>query len=507
MISRVYIKNYLGFSELELNFGSGLSVFTGVSGAGKSVLMGAILSVFGFKDSEAKLIEADVEYDFCADEFGIETTDINTFKLLKDKSTRYFINNQSISKKNLSLIAGSHLKYLSAKEIGEFENSRLISVLDSLASKNDKNFVLNLKNFTTKFDEFALVKKELEKVLEEEKKVDELKEFASFEIQKISSINPKIGEFDELIAIKKKLSKKDKIEAAWQKADVIFNYEKAVLDALEISDIDGTFFNDALNELKIARSSVSFDEFDDIDIEEILDRIENLNGLIKRYGSIEEAIDVLNSKKAELAHYEKIEFEKSELESKFKKLHSEVLSLANAVSKARNDQISQFAKILNGYLKELYMDMVSVKLSEKELGNDGIDTVEISLNSSNLKTLSSGEINRLRLAFIASEAKITGFGNGVLILDEIDSNLSGKEAMSIADVLLELAKFYQIFAISHQPQLSSKAHHHFLVEKNAENSFARELDASDRIKELSRMISGEVISEEAKEFAKTLLNI
>lgn len=145
MISRVYIKNYLGFSELELNFGSGLSVFTGVSGAGKSVLMGAILSVFGFKDSEAKLIEADVEYDFCADEFGIETADINTFKLLKDKSTRYFINNQSISKKNLSLIAGSHLKYLSAKEIGEFENSRLISVLDGLASKNDKNFVLNLK--------------------------------------------------------------------------------------------------------------------------------------------------------------------------------------------------------------------------------------------------------------------------------------------------------------------------------------------------------------------------
>lgn len=170
MISRVYIKNYLGFSELELNFGSGLSVFTGVSGAGKSVLMGAILSVFGFKDSEAKLIEADVEYDFCADEFGIETADINTFKLLKDKSTRYFINNQSISKKNLSLIAGSHLKYLSAKEIGEFENSRLISVLDGLASKNDKNFVLNLKNFTTKFEEFILIKKELEKVLEEEKK-------------------------------------------------------------------------------------------------------------------------------------------------------------------------------------------------------------------------------------------------------------------------------------------------------------------------------------------------
>ncbi len=174
------------------------------------------------------------------------------------------------------------------------------------------------------------------------------------------------------------------------------------------------------------------------------------------------------------------------------------------------------------YMSEEFSDEVNERLSELEIISaeedptyeyeTRIEKILSSLGLYNFDKLmseveSSGEFNGLRLAFIASEAKITGFGNGVLILDEIDSNLSGKEAMSIADVLLELAKFYQIFAISHQPQLSSKAHHHFLVEKNGENSFARELDANDRIKELSRMISGEVISEEAREFAKTLLNI
>ena len=109
MISRIYIKNHLSFKEVELEFGNGLSVFTGVSGAGKSILMNAILAVFGFKDSEAKLIEADAIYEFDMSEFGIESSEINSFKLLKDKSTRYFINNQSVSKKNLSLIASSHL--------------------------------------------------------------------------------------------------------------------------------------------------------------------------------------------------------------------------------------------------------------------------------------------------------------------------------------------------------------------------------------------------------------
>lgn len=507
MISRIYIKNHLSFKEVELEFGNGLSVFTGVSGAGKSILMNAILAVFGFKDSEAKLIEADAIYEFDMSEFGIESSEINSFKLLKDKSTRYFINNQSVSKKNLSLIASSHLKYLSAKDISEFENSRLLAVLDHLASNLDPNFTEILKQYNDKFSKFNEIKKELEKIKLEEKKIEELKELASFEIQKISNINPTIGEFEELITAKKRLSKKDKIEEAWQKADAVFAYEKAVLDALNLSDIDSSFFSEALNELKIARSSVNFEDLEDMDIERVLDRIEDLNGLVKRYGSIEEAINTLNNRKIELERYERIEFEKSELENEFKKVNDEILGLASKISDARKSCLAKFNDTLNGYLSELYMDSATLDIKQKELVANGFDEVVVNLNSTNLKNLSSGEINRLRLAFIASEANITEFGNGVLILDEIDANLSGKEAMSIANILLELARFYQIFAISHLPQLSSKAHHHFLVEKNGDESKVRALDKDGRIRELSRMISGEHISDEATMFAKKLLNI
>ena len=91
-----------------------------------------------------------------------------------------------------------------------------------------------------------------------------------------------------------------------------------------------------------------------------------------------------------------------------------------------------------------------------------------------------------------------------MILDEIDSNLSGKEAMSIANVLVKISKFYQIFAISHQPQLSSKAAVHFLVSKEGDVSSVRQLSEEEKITELARMISGKTITAEALEFAKKL---
>ena len=107
------------------------------------------------------------------------------------------------------------------------------------------------------------------------------------------------------------------------------------------------------------------------------------------------------------------------------------------------------------------MGEISLNLKPKTPDILGSDECEIKGGETTLKNLSSGELNRLKLAFIASDCEICNIGEGVIILDEIDANLSGKEAMSIADVLVKISNFYQIFAISHQPQLSSKAHSHF----------------------------------------------
>ncbi|RKO65111.1 DNA recombination protein RecN [Campylobacter sp. P255] len=504
MIESILIKENLGFKQAKLDLEKGLTVFTGLSGAGKSVLFKAILAAFALSESEAKMVEILLNDKLELDEFGIENEEINIFKLLKDKSTRYFINNQMISKKNLALLSKGFVKYLSAKENNEFSNERFLNILDFMQSKEDKNFQDFLSEYKNTYKEYLENKSKLEQIQEEEKKVEELKEFTSFEIQKIQSINPKIGEFDELMSLKKRLSKKDKIDAAWNKASKIFELESAVIDALQISDVDSSFFSECLNELRVVWENQSFDDFD-FDIEEVLDRIEKLSSLISKYGSIEEALEALEKKKTELAHYENLSFEKKALEEKVQNTQGILEQKCQKLTLIRQKKLKELEKLLNFYLQKLYMKEVKLELKECALNLLGKDEVSLNINEASLKNLSSGEINRLRLSFIATECNITNKASGIIFLDEIDANLSGKEAMSIAEVLKELACFYQIFAISHLPQLSSKASNHFLVEKIGDESRVRKIEKEERVRELARMVSGENITQEALEFTRTLL--
>lgn len=504
MINRIFMKENLSFKEARLEISKGLTIFTGLSGAGKSILFKGILSAFALSESEAKLVEIELDDELDLESFGIESEEENVFKLLKEKSTKYFINNQSIAKKSLQNLSKCFIKYLGAKENNEFSNEKFLNLLDALEVQENANFSSFLEEFKKDFNAYTQVFNELGVVLEEEKKVEELKELARVQIEKISSINPKIGEYEELLMLKKKLSKKDKLEEAWSKAERIFELEKVVVEALNLSEVDASFFSECLNELRVICENQKMEDCD-FDVESLLNRIENLSYLIKRYESIENALEVLTQKKRELEHYENLSFEKKELEKKCKNLKQILEEKAQILSQTRKKNLKKLEKCLNDYLKELYMKDASLTLKENEkISPLGKDELVLDINLSHLKNLSSGELNRLRLAFIAVECKILNAGKGILFLDEIDANLSGKEAMSIAQVLEELSSFYQIFAISHLPQLSSKAHNHFLVEKKGEESRVKKLNQDERIKELARMVSGELVSDEAIEFAKTL---
>lgn len=504
MINRIFIKENLGFKEAKLEISKGLTVFTGLSGAGKSILFKGILSAFAISDSEAKIVELGLDDKLNLEEYGIESEEENVFKLLKEKNTKYFINNQSIAKKSLQNLSKSFIKYLSAKENNEFSNEKFLRILDALEIQNNPQFENFLSEFKEDFNNYTRLSEELNQILDEERKIEELKEVAKIQIEKIQSINPKIGEYEELLILKKKLSKKDKLDEAWQKASVIFDLEKIVIDALNLSEKDPTFFSECLNELRLILESQKIEDFD-FDIEKILDRIENLSFLMKRYGSIENALEILKQKKQELEHYENLSFEKKELEKKFEKAKDKLEKSTKILTQTRINNLEKLQNCLNEYLKNLYMKDAILSLDEsKVISSMGKDEINLNINFANLKNLSSGELNRLRLAFIATECKILGQGSGILFLDEIDANLSGKEAMSIAMVLDELSNFYQIFAISHLPQLSSRAHNHFLVQKKGDESFVKKLNQEERIKELARMVSGEKINEEAIEFAKTL---
>jgi len=509
MINRIYLKDFLSFREVDLEIKKGLVVFTGPSGAGKSVLMQSILSLFGISDSKASLGEIAISnLNIVDDSFDIEADDDIIIKQIKKDKSRYFLNSQSISKKNLNQFSKKLIKHLHLKDTSDFDSPKLIDFLDSLCIKKFDDFK-NLKNdFDDSYCKLQKIKEELKKINEDESKLEDLKEFAKFEIEKISSLNPQIGEYEELNDIKKKLSKKEKIQEAMEKATPLFTYTSSANLALDLMNEDATFFDDAINELNniFEKFSDSLLELEELDVENVLDRIEKLSSLQKRFGSIEEALNYKKQKEEELDSYENISFEKAILEKNLVKTLQEVKSKAIEISKYRLKSSEILEEKINHYLAYLYLSNAKIKLVKKELDKSGLDKVEFELNGVNLETISSGEFNRLRLALLTSISEFDIIKNGILFLDEIDANLSGKESSAIATVLYKLSQTYQIFAISHQPQLTSTADQHFLVDKKDGISTVTNLDSSSRIDEIARMISGENITDDAYSFAKNLLN-
>jgi len=507
VIERLYVKNHLSFEACELAFSKGLIVFTGPSGAGKSVFMQALLSLFGHAEVMADVVECTIDASLDLEAFGFEAEDTALFKCLKSKSVRYFINNQGSSKKTMADVSRTFLNYLSLKDAGEFENSRLLRLLDGVCGSKEPLHVANVEAFADAYAVYKKTYEALEKIEAEEKKVDELKEFARFEIAKIEEISPKSGEDEALLRFKKSLSKKEKCETALAHASAIFDVEMRVHEALSLLEVEGGFFDECMNELRhvFEKERQKLDELDEIDVEAMLERIEKIAGLKKRYGSIEEALEHLARRREELVRYESLSFEKQTLLAEVERQKNHLIEHATHLSHVRATHLPLLERTLNLYLKELYMPPIGIWLEKEAMMEQGMDALHVNLGKVDVKKISSGEYNRLRLAFLATYNSFLLSKGGVLILDEIDANLSGKESMSVAQVLKTLSHTYQIFAISHQPQLSSCADQHFLVTKDANHlSHVIPLNEAERIAELARMVSGENVSAEALSFATSL---
>ena len=508
MITRIYLKDCLSFEEVDLEFKKGLNIFTGPSGAGKSILMQAILSLFALTEVKANIGEVLLNDSKISDEsYDLSYDDDIIIKSIKKDKVRYFLNNQSVSKKNLNDFSLKLIKHLNLKDTSEFDSFKLLDFLDKLTLQKKKEFKNIKEDFNTSYKKLVHVKKELQKILDDESKLEDLKEFARFEIDKIEQINPSIDEYEELNLVKKRLAKKEKIELAIKKASGIMEFNQNVTAALELMEVDSSFFDETMNELNniFEKFNDSLHELDDINIENVLDRIEKLSALQKRFSSIEECLKYKEQKKEELASYENIFFQKEKLEKEFNELNTNLILLAKEISQYRKESSLILEEKINEYLKFLYLSNAKIIINEKSLDFSGFDEVSFELNGVSLETISSGEYNRLRLALLTSMSEFDIVDNGILFLDEIDANLSGKESDAISKVLKKLSNSYQIFAISHQPQLTSSADQHFLVDKVSGKSFVKELNNHEKVNEIARMISGEKVTPEALDFAKNLL--
>jgi DNA repair protein RecN (Recombination protein N) len=203
MIERFYLQNYLSFSKSELNFTNGLVVFTGPSGSGKSILMESILSSVGLRSCDATVCESSVTWQIDEQKYGISNEDSNVFKQMKKEKARYFINNQSLSRKAMGELTSHYLRHLSLKDYSDFSNEKLLELIDKKIALHTPQIEIILQKYQTHYQQLQKAQKELQTIEDEEKRVVELKEFAAFEIQKIATINPQKGEDEELLKIKR----------------------------------------------------------------------------------------------------------------------------------------------------------------------------------------------------------------------------------------------------------------------------------------------------------------
>ncbi len=505
MLKRVLIKELLNFKAAEAEFDKGLNIITGPSGAGKSVFMGAVLANLGFGNQEAKLCEIELKKPANLKCEAYELDDEITVKSIKKDRIRLFIDGQKISKKALKEMFAPYISYISVRDKSGFENERLIKLLDDYLSENS-NFTNSLNEYKKLYAEYKTKEAQLAELKAKIKESKERVEFLEYEIGKIKSINPKEGEYEELLTVKKQLSKIDKITEIAQRVEAVFAYEDDIGELFELLNKDSSYISDAMNQLRSDLDDIESlsEELSEIDIESVLNRLEELNYLIKRFGTIGEALEYLAQKEQELASFETINEDLSHLEKSLNKLKDKLNSLAKSVSDFRKKAAAEIEKEMEQLLKELKLPKVQFEFEECELSPLGKDALSISMQGVKTGQLSGGEFNRVRLALLTVGAKSSS-KEGVIILDEIDANVSGDESIAIANMISRLSKSYQIFAISHQAHLSSKADKHFLIIKNGKESHIKELNQDERMKEIARIVGGENFNKESLEFAKKIL--
>ncbi|MGE4295966.1 MAG: DNA recombination protein RecN [Campylobacterales bacterium] len=508
MIERITIKEAVTFKTAELRPEAGLNIFSGPSGAGKSVLMGTVLALFGLKESEAALAEAVLQGVKLPDDLPVEEGDDVIVRQIKKEKVRFFINDSQISRPALKNAFEGRVRYLNHKETGDLSSQSLLDLLDLLASGNNAAYGDRLAVYKTRFAAYETQKAELAELKAREAKAQELKEFARFEIEKIESVNPKPGEYEKLLELKKRLSKKEKIGQLMGEAAAFKEHESRVFELYELLGIDATAFTEAMNELSgvLENGASEMEEMEGTDPEVLLERIEKLSGLIRRFGGVEEAIEHAKTKKAELAGFESIEADIKRLEKAVGAEEAALTQEAEAIAAERKKAAKPLEEKVSAYLKQLYLPAARITLEQTALNLQAGQKAGLELSGVNLDKISAGEFNRLRLALLAARVELGGADERlVLFLDEIDANVSGEEAASIAKVLKLLAARYQIFAISHQSQLTSKADCHYLVTKQDGISEVRALERHERIREIARIISGEAITDAALEHAAKLL--
>lgn len=547
MIKKIHVKNYILINDITVDLAEGLNVITGETGSGKSVLINAIDVAFGAKASKDLIktgtdkatieLTLSVKKDISAllDDYGIENwgDEMVISREISPTSSRSRVNGTLVNMEFLKRLKELFLDIHSQHQTYSFMQPNYhINLLDAY-SKDIYGAILNeYKNLWTEYQD---VLTKLHNAQSAQTMTESQIDFLKFQIDEISSANIEdINEDENLQNELNVLSNAEKLKeyttgAFWTLSEddnSSLNLLMAVKSFLSkassldenLAEIEGQLI-DKIEELKDIASEInsyaSRCEFDQARIDEIQERIYLLDKLKRKYGVTLE--DVINTYKKLSEEYSNIEASDEiliELTKKVDELKQKLEDKVKILSENRKEVAEDLSKIIEKELSELELPKSKfvIDLKPCELNSNGAEHVEflISTNISEdvkplIKVASGGEISRVMLAIKSIFAQNDDIDT--VIFDEIDTGISGKASISVAEKISNLAKYRQIILITHQAIIASKADNHIYVSKKQDDVTTvsiKILSAEEKLNALAELASGEV-NEESLDFARSLV--
>ncbi len=550
MIKSVTVKNYILIDELTLEFDKGFNVFTGETGAGKSIIIGAIDVALGAKLNK-DVIKTGCDKAFV--EIVVSLKENFDKSILEENGIEIFDNELIISREILLTTSRSRINGVMVtqdfiKEIREFlldihtqhqsynyvQQKNHIVLLDNFALKPHRD---NIELFKSKFEKHQQLKKRLEEVQNIVNTTQQQVEFLKFQIDEIE--RAEIEDVEECEKLEKELDILSNIEKlkelSFSSYWALYGDDANIVSALgsvksnisklssmdeSVSALEEDFVN-AYETLKEVASQMrdyaESKENDNERMDVIQERLSLLDKLKRKYGStLEEILNTYNNLSDELSQIEFSQDEVVKLEREIKQSQDELNELSSIISSARKELAKVLSQAITNELEKLELpkSKFEIEITPCNMNEKGVDRVEfmISTNVSEnvkplAKTASGGEISRVMLAIKTIFARVDS--TNTVIFDEIDTGISGKASQSVADALVELSKTHQVILITHQPIIAAKAQSHFYVKKEQGTETkvsVYNLQDENRVKAIALLAAGE-INDESTLFAKNLLGV
>lgn len=552
MLKQLYIKNFTLIDELDISFNPGFSVITGETGAGKSIILGAIGLLLGNR-ADTRQVKAGTERCIVEAHFDLHKYNLQTFfqehDLDYDEQDCIVRREVSASGKSRAFINDSPVSLQQMKDLGE----RLVDIHSQhqnlLLRKED--FQLNVidlmagnererNDYTTAYQSYTQARSQLQALKQQMQASHDNEDFLRFQQNELNDAQLTAGEQEELEEQSQLMSHVEEIKSALYESDNLLNADSTgIVNGLrtiinQLHSIENVFpaaeelasrTDECFIELKDISEEISNRlervDFNPAELERINDRLDHLYSLQQKYhvSSVEELIDIKQNIDEQLSQIDNSDEQLKELQDQLIALESACQDKAKRLSATRQKAARKVEQAMKSRLVPLGIPNVrfEVSLNEKPLSADGTDRVAFLFSANKSTALlpvsevaSGGEIARVMLslkAMISGSVKLP-----TIIFDEIDTGVSGRVAEQMAAIMKEMGDAdRQVISITHLPQIAAMGATHYRVSKEERKQGTTSsmvmLSLEERISEIAQMLSGSNISEAAISNAKALLQI